>query len=199
MQIEVEDRTHGHARAVHRHQQEADAFLLLRCLVGAYQQENPVGIGGQGGPDFLAIYHPLVTVKHGLGAQAGQVGAGVRLAVTLAPDVLAGQDARQEVLLLLGRAIADQQRPQQHDAVVWSSRYAVVLEFFGVDQLLGRRQAHAAELARPARCQPAVGRKRHVPVLDLFPVQALGQVAELVGKVLAQEVPYQLAKPVVGE
>ncbi|MCY1379693.1 hypothetical protein D9M71_778090 [compost metagenome] len=70
--------------------------------------------------------------------------------------MLAGEDARQEVLLLLGRAIANQQRAQQHDAVVRSTRNAVVLELLGVDQLLGSRKPHAPELTGPARAEPSV-------------------------------------------
>ena len=41
--------------------------------------------------------------RHGFGAQASEVGAGVGLRVALAPHMLAAQDARQKALLLLWR------------------------------------------------------------------------------------------------
>ena len=52
-------------------------------------------------PDLLAVDHPLVAVELGAAPEVAEVGAGVRLGVALAPDVLAGEDAREEVLLLL--------------------------------------------------------------------------------------------------
>ena len=45
-------------------------------------------------PDLLAVDDPLVAVEHGLGAQVGQVGAGVGLAEALAPGDLAREDLR---------------------------------------------------------------------------------------------------------
>ncbi len=144
--------------AVHRHQQEADAVLLLGALVGAHQHEDPVGVVGERGPDLLAVDDEVVAVEHGLGAQRGEVGAGIGLAVALAPDVLAGEDARQMEALLRRRAVADQQRPEHDDAHVAHPRAAVALVLLDQDQMLGRRQAHAAVLARPAGREPAVPR-----------------------------------------
>ena len=46
---------------------------------------------------FWPLMHPLVAVEHGPAAEVAEVGAGVRLGVALAPDVLAGEDAREVV------------------------------------------------------------------------------------------------------
>ena len=108
MQIEVDDRADGDAGAIHRHQQEGDAFLFLRGLVGAHQQEDPVGIIGQRGPGLLAVYHPVITVAHRLGAQSGQIGAGIGFAVALAPDSLTREDLGQEERLLFRGSVLDQ-------------------------------------------------------------------------------------------
>ena len=46
----------------------------------------------------------MVAIQHRLGAQIGEVGARVGLGIALAPDMLAGEDFRQEIRLLLLRA-----------------------------------------------------------------------------------------------
>ena len=62
---------------------------------------------------FWPVTSEAVAVPFGPGAQRGEVAAGVGLAEELAPDVLAGADPRQELLLLRlgaerrgGRALA---------------------------------------------------------------------------------------------
>jgi hypothetical protein len=177
--VDVGDRANGDAGRVHRHQQEADAVLLLRLLVGAYQEKDPVGVHRQRGPDLLAVDHPMVALQHRLGAQRGEVGAGVGLAVALAPDVLARQDLRQEILLLLRAAEFDQQRADHGHAHVVQPGAAVALLFFQEDQLLGRGDPHAAELLRPVRREPALLSQLHVPGLVVLEVQPRRRIADL--------------------
>ena len=66
--------------------------LMPSCFfgprVGAHQQEHLVGEVGAGGPDLRAVDDVVIAVEHGLGLQAREVGAGVRLGVALAPDVV---------------------------------------------------------------------------------------------------------------
>ena len=98
---------HLDAGLVHRHEQERDALVLGHVGVGAGQHEDPVGEVAGRGPDLLAVDHPLVAVELGPAAEVAEVGAGVGLAVALAPEVLAREDARQEVrLLLVGAPLA---------------------------------------------------------------------------------------------
>ena len=85
----------------HRHEQVGDALVLGRVAVGAGQHEAPVGPVGQRGPHLLAVDHPLVAVELGAGLDVGEVGAGVGLAVALAPQLGAGDDPGQEPGLLL--------------------------------------------------------------------------------------------------
>ena len=56
---------------------------------------TPVGVVRAGGPDLLAVDDVVVAIAHGARLQAGEVAAGARLAVALAPDDLAARDARQ--------------------------------------------------------------------------------------------------------
>ena len=57
-----------------------------------------------GGPDLLAVDHPLVAVEHRARPREARSEPAFGSRVALAPDVLAAEDARQEVPLLLLRA-----------------------------------------------------------------------------------------------
>ena len=59
--------------------------MASRGRVGAGEDEAPLGDVRQGAPHLLAGDHPLVAVGLGPGADAGEVGARVGLAVALAP------------------------------------------------------------------------------------------------------------------
>ena len=61
---------HLDAGLVHRHEQVGDAGVLGRGRVGAGQQEHVVGVLRLGGPDLLAVDHPLVAVELGPGLAA---------------------------------------------------------------------------------------------------------------------------------
>jgi hypothetical protein len=87
---------------------------------------------------FFACRSVRASRKIQLASWASEVGAGVRLAVALAPDVFARQDLRQEAALLSIGAVADQQRADHDDAVVGQACAAVALELLNVDELLGR-------------------------------------------------------------
>ncbi len=95
------DRADLDARLVHRAQQERDALVLRRVRVGAAQDEDPVREVAGRRPDLLAVDDPLVAVEHRSGTEVAEIAAGARFAVPLTPTVVAGQDPRDEVLLLL--------------------------------------------------------------------------------------------------
>ena len=197
--IEIGDRSNGDAGAVHRHQQEADALLLLRLLVGSHEEKNPVGIHRQRGPDLLAVHHPMVTVQHRLGAQRREVGSRIRFGITLAPNVLTGEDLRQVVVPLLLRAVPYQQRPQHGHAHFIEPGTAVALLLLQHDELLAGGDTHAAELARPIGTEPALSRQLLVPAFRVFVVQARRRIANLGRIVRLDEAPHQHAEIVVGK
>src|SRR3546814_21086099 len=101
---QCDDRANGDPRRFHVDQKEADAFLLLRILVGADEEESPVGMLRQRRPGLLPVDDIVVAVAHGRCAQAGKIRTRARLRIALDPPILDRQDARKEMSLLLGRA-----------------------------------------------------------------------------------------------
>ena len=62
---------------------------------------------------LFAIKHPRVPLPARAGGDRADVGSRFRLRVSLAPDLGAGEDRRQEPLVLLRRAECDQRRREQ--------------------------------------------------------------------------------------
>ena len=93
---------------------------------------------------------PAVAVSLGARLQRGEVGAGVRLGEQLAPDLLAGEDRRQETLLLRVGAEVDDRGPGEAlaERVETIGRAGTVV-LLQVDRLLGQRCLAAAVGARP--------------------------------------------------
>ena len=79
---------------------------LLRGGIRAHQREDPVGQVAVRGPHLAAVHDEVVAVAHRAGLERGEVGAGVRLRVALAPADLAARDLRQVLALLLLGAVA---------------------------------------------------------------------------------------------
>ena len=79
---------------LHVEQQEADP-AMLGLGRGADQAEDPVGLVGVAGPHLLAVDQPVVALVLGLGLQAGEIGAGARLRIALAPADFAARDLGQ--------------------------------------------------------------------------------------------------------
>jgi hypothetical protein len=143
-------------------------------------------------PDLLAVDHPLVAVELGLAAEVAEVGAGVGLAVALAPQVLTREDARQEVaLLLLGTPLDD--RVADHldaEHVVGPTAWdAGLLELLGQDHVFERREVRAAVLLGPGDTEVVVLVQRAAPVLG-----------ELVGGVVVEGTdPLPVRRQVLGQ
>ncbi|GCC49733.1 hypothetical protein chiPu_0033885, partial [Chiloscyllium punctatum] len=95
--VDGDDRTHGDARRFHVDQQERDAGLRLGGGIGPDQAEDPVGVLRQRGPGLVAVDDVVVAIAHRFGANGGEIGAGARLRIALAPPVLAGENPRQEL------------------------------------------------------------------------------------------------------
>ena len=68
------DGAYGHAGALHVHQQEGDAFLLLRLGVGADQKEHPVRVLRVGGPHLGTVDDVIVAfaARRGCAARRGR-------------------------------------------------------------------------------------------------------------------------------
>jgi hypothetical protein len=82
--------------------------MLGRRRVGAGEEDAVVGVVGPRGPHLLPVDHVLVAVPASDGPQRRQVAPRLGLTEELAPDLLAGQQGREEPSpLLVGAAGED--------------------------------------------------------------------------------------------
>src|SRR5439155_8380146 len=137
------------------HQAVGDTAVLRRVRVRAREHEHPIGVLRVGGPNLLAIDHPVVAVADGARLERSQVGAGAGLAEALTPGHFAAQDLRQVLRLLLIRAMDDQRRADHAHAHAADLRSTGLGELLVHDELLHRAQAGAAVLLGPGRRDPA--------------------------------------------
>ena len=168
-----------------------------RSGLGPAHHEAPVGLVGQRRPDLLAGHDPLVAVQLGPGGDVGQVAAGFRLGVALAPQLGAVDDAGQEAVLLGPGAVLDQrgtEEPLAEDAdpARGPGLHVLLVE----DHLVGDGCAPSAELHRPAQAGPPAGGQDPLPVTtDLEPERLVARTApaaqggELTHHVLVQPGP----------
>ena len=168
----VPDRADSDAGLVQIDQEEADAFLLFAGFAGARQAEHVGGVLGEGRPGLLTVDDELIAIGDCLGLEAGQIRAGIRFGISLAPDFLAGANFWQITRALFRGAVADQQRADHLDAQVGCACDTPALLFLNEYQQLCRRQSHAAMLGRPCRRDPALARQFEVPGFDFGPARA---------------------------
>ena len=161
------DRAGGYTGARHVEQDEADALVLAAAVIGAHQAENPVGLVGVTGPDFLAVDQVVITLVLGPGGQAGEVGARVGLGVALAPADFTAGDFGQMFQFLLLVAEMEQRRAQHGDAetVEWRAR-ADPGHLLPQDFQFLLVEATTAVFLRPVRHGPAA--RRHAVAPDFL-------------------------------
>src|SRR5690606_18793151 len=111
-----------------------------------------------------------------------KIGTGVRLRVTLAPDILAIEDSRQIACLLCFASTRDQRWAELCLAQIDDAGNARALQFLVIDDLFGERQAHPTVLLRPGRSAPAMPVQRSKPAARFF----AAQTAKWTSNVLAQ-------------
>ena len=125
--------------------------LRDRC---ASTQKHHCGAVRERRPHLLAVDDPLVAVEHAAGLHVREVGAGVRLGVALAPQLLDRLDLGEEAPLLLVGAVGEERRGEEALAEEADPRRRVRLGVLLVeDDLLG-------EVARRARRTPRATRAR---------------------------------------
>ncbi len=168
------------------------ALVLGRVGIGARREPDVIGELGLAGEELGAVHDPRVAVAHGARAERSQIRARRRLRVADREVALAAQDRGQEARLLRRRPVlhdglgdgVDGER-RQHDP----GARRLVEE----DELLDRRPALPAVLARPADAEPAVGAE--LPDrLQIERAAALGpgQLGLVLGRHQAREVRAQL-------
>ena len=143
---------------LHVDQQEGDAVVLAPGVgIGAHDQDAPIGVLREAGPDLLTGDDDRVFFDLAARAQRREVGAGARLGEALTPDVLARQDLAQEGLALPILPLRDQHRAGQADAdaqtdEIGSPGARVLL---APDHLLEDPELASAVGARPGQPGPA--------------------------------------------
>ena len=112
------------------------ARRVLARPVGTRQQDHPAGEMRQRGPHLVAVDYPLVAARLGEGLHAREVRSRARLAEALAPDLLAGQQLRQQLALeLLGAVVKDRRRSHAQTDHVGKIRRADALHLLVGDAL----------------------------------------------------------------
>src|SRR5216684_250511 len=106
---------------------------------------------GEAGPHFLAVDDEAVTVDDGASLEAGEVGAGVGLRISLTPDFPAGEHYMEIAILLLLRAHEHQGRPDTVDGELVGAveRKREAQHFVLVNRLLHQSGATAAIFLGP--------------------------------------------------
>ena len=178
--------------------------MLGGLRVGPAGQPDVVGHVGARGEDLGPVHHVLVAVAHGPGAQRGQVGAGLGLGVADGEVDVAGQDAGQEVRLLLLGAEAHERRPDRVDGDE-GERGVGPAGLDEEDELVGGRPALAAVLLGPAHAEPAVGAdladdlspvlSRPSPPSDQAGTDLVGEQVGVVGPQLLAQSPAARGSP----
>src|SRR5699024_5277480 len=106
-------RPHFDPRLIQGAKEEGDTAVARLLVAGAAEDKDVVGILTPGGPGFLTVDDPLVTIKDRSGSQGGEIGTRTGLRVALTPRVLSGDDPGKIVALLLfcppvEKGVADQ-------------------------------------------------------------------------------------------
>ena len=147
------------SRRVEVDEQKRDALLLFRGRVGPDEEEHPIGLVAVARPRLLSGDHVVVSFVDSSALQGGEIAAGVRFGVTLAPADLSPSNARQVLPLLLLGAVLKQGRPDHREPEAAERRRKLAAsDLHFEDRGLLPGQCCAAILARP--------RGRRVAALD---------------------------------
>ncbi len=144
----------------------------------------------------VQIFDPLMTYsspsKPRCGLEAGKVGPAAGFGITLAPVIIARQDAGQEPRLLFGRAECADHRADQPQAKDGERGCAGQRAFLFKDEFLRRAPASAAVFLGPMRGDPALAKQDAVPFhpdirLDKHARGAARTIAQPVGQIVLEE------------
>ena len=98
----VADRPHLDSGRRHVQQEVRNALALGGIGVGAGQQQAPVGVHTAAGPQLLAVDDEGVALAARGGAQAGQIGSGLRFGEALHPDLAVEDRGKVAAALFVG-------------------------------------------------------------------------------------------------
>ncbi len=156
MPVHLLQRLHVHPGLRHVEHEVRQPLVLRYVPVRARQQQPPLRVMGAGGPHLLAVDDPVAPVEVRSGGRAGQVGSAARLAEQLAPRVLAGEDAAQELFLVQLAAVLEQRGGrQQPDAGLRHAHRVDGRQLVVHDRRHAHGQAPAVPLSGPVGHAPA--------------------------------------------
>ena len=124
--------------------------MFLRFRIGPREQRAPVRGPAVAVPNLLAVDDEMIAVDVGVGADIGEIGTGVRLGKSLAPDFFGAENFREIALLLcLGAKRDDSRTDQAKPQNVRQRRRTGLAHFLSKDDLLDQRGSAAAVFFRP--------------------------------------------------
>src|SRR5215472_17981164 len=114
---------------------------------------------GTGGPHLLPVHDPLIAAELGPRYRTGDVRSAARFAEQLAPDILAGQNAQQELLLLpVGAVLENGRSSKGADPDLGDADGADALELLLDHRHQADRKVAPIPVPRPMRhTPPALG------------------------------------------
>ena len=170
-------------RRMHVEDEIGESAVLGLVRIGAGDEHPVPGGVGDARPHLLPVDHPFVAVADGLGREAGNVGTGAGLAEELAPDLLAGGDAAEVVVLLFFGAPCDDGGPAHPDPDdVGRTRHRVPTEHLVHRAGLGGCEREPGSvLRRPRRGGVAGFAESRVPGGVVEPGAQLGELRVVAG------------------
>ena len=173
--------------------------MLGSLWISAGQHKDPVGVVRHTGPDLLPVDDELIPILHRPGLQGGQVRAGIGLAIALAPDGVAAENARDMLAFLLLRAVAQERWTKKARGVAADHRGVEVGQLLVKNKLLPEGPLQAAVLLWPGHGQPVarakffgkgVGKGKLAVIIRIPELRA----APALGELCLQELPDFLPK-----
>src|SRR5262249_55638605 len=143
--------------------------------IGAAQQVQPVGVGAERGPYFLAGDDPLVAVPLGARLQPRQITSGVRFAEALAPEFFAASYRRQEPLFLGVRAEFHESRAEKVPASSPAQIGPLCVRVTNLEsRLMNKGPPPPSIFFGPVHVQPPPRRQLSFPFQTQIPQRVIG-------------------------
>ena len=193
------DRPNFNTRSFHVDDEVRKARVLDRVLVGAGNDHAPLAELCAGGPDFLAIDHPVVTVTNRRGLKTGEVRTGIGLGKELTPHLVALHHVGQEAIFLFLGSVGHDGWAEHPVADPVDRRGHVIATFRLIeDHRFHRSRLLATELFGPAQTCPAGFLLGELPRLSLCDGIALGFVEQAAPRVVGVSRCCVCVQPCVG-
>ena len=147
-------RSAGHPRAVRVDQQRGQAAVPALRRAGPHQGEDPVGQVPVAGPHLLPVHDDDVALDRSTGPERGEVAPRVGLGEALPPEVVTGQERREERFRQRRRELEQRRRHDLDRLVGVRHLQAGEAELVVVRRPVARPAAEPADRFRPSHPLP---------------------------------------------